>query len=178
MALNTKKLTVLLAIVAFASTAGAAWALYRIEQIRTFNKDIRSGKPPETNKESYEAKFATAYWLAYNGKYQEASLLFGQLADKGTPAQKSAVQFNIGNIFFLRGLAINGRDLTVRDQTEYLLSQAKTAYQQSLRLDDSFWDARHNLDRVLSMLPKHPTPGTGESDSPGLIMGNIPVGLP
>jgi len=28
------------------------------------------------------------------------------------------------------------------------------------------------------MLPPDPTPGVGESDSPGLIMGNIPVGLP
>jgi len=28
------------------------------------------------------------------------------------------------------------------------------------------------------MLPSEPTPGIGDSDSPGLIMGNIPVGLP
>jgi mxaK protein len=28
------------------------------------------------------------------------------------------------------------------------------------------------------MLPPDPTPGVGDSDSPGLIMGNIPVGLP
>ena len=60
----------------------------------------------------------------------------------------------------------------------YLMTQAKTAYIQSLRLDSTHWDARHNLDRVLTMLPSEPTPGVGESDSPGLIMGNIPVGLP
>ena len=45
-------------------------------------------------------------------------------------------------------------------------------------MDHSFWDVRHNLDRVLTMLPSNPSPGVGESDSPGLIMGNIPVGLP
>ena len=88
------------------------------------------------------------------------------------------MQYNLGNIFFLRGLAINGRDLTVRDEAVYLLTQAKTAYMQSLRLDNEHWDARHNLDRILTMLPSEPTPGVGESDSPGLIMGNIPVGLP
>ncbi|OAM53238.1 hypothetical protein A7981_07540 [Methylovorus sp. MM2] len=178
MALNTKKLTWLLVAVAIVSAIGSVAELIRINQVHAFNKAILSGKTPETDKESYEAKFAVAYWLATNGKYQESSLLFGQLADKGTATQRSGVQFNIGNIFFLRGLAINGRDLTVRDQTEYLLTQAKTAYQQSLRLDNSFWDASHNLDRVISMLPSHPTPGVGESDSPGLIMGNIPVGLP
>jgi len=28
------------------------------------------------------------------------------------------------------------------------------------------------------MLPAEPTPGVGDSASPGRIMGNIPVGLP
>jgi hypothetical protein len=80
--------------------------------------------------------------------------------------------------FFLRGLAINGRDMTVREEAVYLLTQAKTAYMQSLRLDNTHWDARHNIDRVIAMLPAEPAPGVGEGDSPGLIMGNIPVGLP
>ena len=56
--------------------------------------------------------------------------------------------------------------------------QAKKAYEQSLSFNNNHWDVKHNLDRVLTMLPKDPTPGIGDSDSPGLIMGNIPVGLP
>jgi hypothetical protein len=28
------------------------------------------------------------------------------------------------------------------------------------------------------ILPANPTPGVGDSDSPGLILGNVPVGLP
>src|SRR5690606_6972584 len=99
---------------------------------------------------------------ARSGKFQEATLLFNQLKDKGTARQQSAVQYNLGNIFFLRGLEINGRDMTVRDEAEYLLRQAKGAYQESLRLDHSFWDVRHNLDRVMTMLPSTPTPGIGE----------------
>ncbi len=66
----------------------------------------------------------------------------------------------------------------MRDETEYLLRQAKNAYQLALRLDNTHWDTRHNLDRVMMMLPATPTPGAGESDTPGLIMGKIPVGLP
>lgn len=178
MALNAKKLTWMLAALAVATGAGAAWQAYKIQQIESFNRAVLAGNTPKSNKESYEAKFSVAYWLAKSGKYQEATLLFTQLKEKGTPAQQSAVQYNLGNIFFRRGLEINGRDITVRDETEYLLTQAKTAYQQSLRLDHSFWDVRHNLDRVLTMLPATPTPGVGESDTPGLIMGNIPVGLP
>lgn len=178
MALNARKLTWLLAALAVITAAGAIREAQRVSQIERFNQAVLNGNTPVTDKQTYEAKFAVAYWLARSGKFQEATLLFNQLKDKGTARQQSAVQYNLGNIFFLRGLEINGRDMTVRDEAEYLLRQAKGAYQESLRLDHSFWDVRHNLDRVMTMLPSTPTPGIGESDSPGLIMGNIPVGLP
>ncbi len=178
MALSAKKLTVALAALALASGIGAAWQAYRIQQIQSFNQAISDGKTPTTDTQSFEAKFSAAYWLAKSGRYQDATLLFLQLLENSTPTQKSAVQYNLGNIFFLRGLLINGRDMTVRDEAVYLLTQAKTAYIQSLKLENTHWDARHNLDRILMMLPDDPSPGVGESDSPGLIMGNIPVGLP
>lgn len=178
MALSAKKLTWGLLTLALAAAGIAGWQLKQIQDIREFNQAVQEAKTPTTHKDSFEAKFAVAYWQAKNARYQEATHLFGQLLEQGNATQKSAIQFNTGNIFFLRGLIVNGSNITVRDETEYLLNQAKTAYEQSLRLDHSFWDARHNLDRVLSMLPATPTPGSGESDSPGLIMGNIPVGLP
>lgn len=178
MALSAKKLTWILAAVAVASAAGAAWQFQRMRQIDAFDRAVLEGKTPLTDTQSFEARFSTAYWLARNARYKESSLLFLQLAEHGDANQRSAVQHNIGNIFFLRGLAINGASLTVRAEAEYLLRQAKTAYVQSLKLDNSHWDTRHNLDRLLTMLPATPTPGVGESDTPGLIMGNIPVGLP
>jgi tetratricopeptide (TPR) repeat protein len=178
MALSAKKLTLILLITAIAAGAGAAWQALRIRQIDAFNAAVLAGKTPATDAQSFEAKFAAAYWLAKGGRYQDATLLFLQLLENSTPTQQAAVQYNMGNIFFLRGLAIYGRDLTVRDEATYLITQAKTAYMQSLRLDNTHWDARHNLDRVLSILPEEASPGVGESDSPGLIMGNIPVGLP
>lgn len=178
MALSVKKLTWIFAITALVSVLGAAYEAKRIHQIETFNMAVSDSKSPQTDMESFEAKFSTAYWLARKERYKESTLLFLQLAEKGDANQRSAIQHNLGNIFFLRGLAINGINLKVRDEAEYLLRQAKSAYQQSLRLDNSHWDTRHNLDRVLTMLPATPTPGVGESDTPGLIMGSIPVGLP
>ena len=178
MALSVKKLTWMLAITALASGLGAVYEVNRIHQIQAFNTALSEGKSPQTDMQSFEAKFSTAYWLARKDRYKESTLLFLQLAEKGDANQRSAIQHNLGNIFFLRGLAINGTNLTVRDEAEYLLRQAKSAYQLSLRQDNSHWDTRHNLDRVLTMLPATPTPGVGESDTPGLIMGNIPVGLP
>ena len=178
MALSARKLTAFLLATTLLAAAGAAWQANRIRQIENFNRAVTAGKTPATDTQSFEAKFSAAFWLAKGGRYQDATLLFLQLAESGSPSQRSAVQYNLGNIFFLRGLIINGRDMTVREEAVYLLTQAKTAYMQSLRLDNTHWDARHNLDRVLMMLPSEPAPGVGEGDSPGLIMGNIPVGLP
>jgi len=172
------KLTYLLIIIAIASGISSLYAYNRVQQIAAFNQAINAGKPPKTDTQSFEAKFATAYWLAKNERYKEATLLFNKALNNANTEQKAAIHFNLGNIFFRRGLAINGANMTVRDEAEYLLRQAKTAYQQSLRLDNSNWGARHNLDRLLTMLPGTPTPGVGESDTPGLIMGSIPVGLP
>ena len=178
MALSAKKLTWLLLVIAVASAMGAAAQVYRMRQIEAFNQAISAGKSPTTDLQTFEARFSTAYWLARIGRYKESTLLFLQLVESGDANQRSAVQHNIGNIFFLRGLAINGTNITVRNEAEYLLRQAKSAYVASLKQDNTHWDTKHNLDRLLTMLPATPTPGVGESDTPGLIMGSIPVGLP
>lgn len=175
---TVKKLSWLLIVIATVSAVSAAYNFNRMRQIDAFNEAISEGKTPKTDTQSFQAKFATAYWLAHNERYKEATLLFNKALNGASIEQKAAIQYNLGNIFFKRGLIINGTSMTVRDEAEYLFRQAKTAYQQSLRLDSSNWGARHNMDRLLTMLPGTPTPGVGESDTPGLIMGNIPVGLP
>jgi mxaK protein len=172
--ISAKKLAFGLAAIAVLCAAGAVFEHNRITQIDAFNHAISTAKPPATD----QARFATAYWLAKTERYKDAALILMQIAEHGDANQRAAVQYNIGNIFFLRGLAINGANLTVRNEAEYLLRQAKTAYINSIKLDNSHWDVRHNLDRVLGMLPATPTPGVTDSESPGLIMGNIPVGLP
>ena len=176
--LKVKKLTWFLVLLSLICLLASAYTFNRIRQIDEFNQAVSVGKTPKTDKQSFEAKFATALYLAKKERYKEATLLFSQTLPKANASQKSAVNYNIGNIFFLRGLAINGTNSTVRDEAEYLVRQAKAAYVASLKAENNHWDARHNLDRLLTMLPATPTPGVGESDTPGLIMGNIPVGLP
>lgn len=158
--------------------AGAASQLYELHQMNSFNAAVSAGKTPDHDKLSFEAKYAAAYWLARSGRYQDATQLFTQLMEAGgTSEQRAAVQYNLGNIFFLRGLLVNHNGSTVHDEAEYLLTQAKMAYEQSLRLDNTHLDARHNLDRVLSMLPEDAT-AQDEQDKLGIVMGNLPVGLP
>jgi mxaK protein len=177
--ISVKKLTIILIVIALAAAAGIAIKLNRISQINAFNNAVNTGKNPQTDRQSIEAKYSTAYWLAKNERFKESTLLFSQLTEKGTPSQRAAVHHNIGNMFFLKSLQVSGgNDPKVRDEVEYLLTQAHSSYKQALKLDNSNWGTRRNLDRVITLLPETPTPGVGESDSPGLIMGNIPVGLP
>jgi hypothetical protein len=49
MALNAKKLTWLLAIVAIAAAAGVAWQANRVRQIESFNNAVLSGNTPKTD---------------------------------------------------------------------------------------------------------------------------------
>jgi mxaK protein len=175
---SVKKLTWAFALIAFICLAGSIITYKRMQQINAFNGAILAGKTPETDKDSFEAKFATALYLAKKERFKEATLLFTALMPKANAAQKSAVQYNVGNIFLLRANAMGGRGAAVSQETEYLLQQSKTAYVASLKLDNTQWDAKHNLDRLLGLLPETPTPGVGEGDKAGLIMGNVPVGLP
>ncbi|CAG0998776.1 mxaK protein [Methylophilaceae bacterium] len=150
----------------------------RIWQIEQFNGVVLSGGVPADTAYRFEAKYAAAYAQARNGRYQDANQLFNQLMEmEGTPAQIAAVQYNLGNIYMIRGLMVNRNGDTVKDEAEYLLNQARLAYEQSLRLDNNHLDARHNLDRVLSMLPDDPDVGDNQ-EKLGIVMGSIPTGLP
>lgn len=175
---SVKKLTWAFTIISLICLAGSSFTYKRIKEIDTFNSAIVNGKTPDTDKESFEAKFATALYLAKKERFKEATLLFTALMPKANKSQKAALQYNIGNIFLLRANAMGGRGASIAQETEYLLVQSKTAYIASLKLDNMQWDVKHNLDRVLGLLPETPAPGVGDGEKAGLIMGNVPVGLP
>ncbi|MBT3826547.1 MAG: hypothetical protein HOF49_01795 [Nitrosomonadales bacterium] len=177
---NVKNITIFLSVAAAYFLYLLSFSSFELLQIVKFNEALKKGDAPEYFVQGYEARFATAYQIAKKGHFKEATILFNNLAKEGTDDQKSAVYYNIGNIYFKRSLILNGssNSPTVKDEAEYLMQQAKKAYEQSLTLNNQHWDVKHNLDRLLTMLPKDPAPGIGDSDSPGLIMGNIPVGLP
>lgn len=179
MALSVKKLSIALGLLAIVSAVTMMMSWQQMQQIRDFNQAVSTGKTPQTERQSFEAKYAVAYWLAKNERYKEATMLFTKLIDGTPPAQRAAVLHNIGNMFFLKAIQVTGgNDNSTRDEVEYLLSQAMSSYKNALKADNSHWGTRRNYDRVMSLLPEKPTPGVGESDNPGLIMGNIPNGLP
>jgi len=177
--LTVKKLSWILAIIAILTAIGIAHQFNRLNQINAFNEAVETGQPRVTDKLSYENKYAQAYWLAQKKYYKEATKLFTGLTQTSSTSNRASVFHNIGNMFFHKALRVNtGSDVRARDEAEYLLTEAKTAYKNSVKLDNSNWGTRRNLDRVLSLLPDTPQAGLSDSDSPGMVMGNIPVGLP
>jgi tetratricopeptide (TPR) repeat protein len=175
---STKKLTWLFTLLFIFSLSIFIKQFIELKNIQSFNQEIIEGKSPHIFINSFEARYAAAYWLTTKERYKEANILFSNLLATASPSQKAAIHYNIGNIFFRRALALNGTDMTVKNETEYLFRQAKAAYLLSIKIDNTPWDVKHNLDRVLMILPADPTPGIGDSDSPGLILGNVPIGLP
>ncbi len=175
---TVKKISYIAIFLAVVSLYFIISSFFTIQKINDFNNLINEGKSTEIFAQSFESRFSTAYWLAKKGMFKESRILFNNLLEESNASQKSAVQYNIGNIFFKKALIINGPGFNVRDEANYLFNQAKKSYISSLKLDPYHWDAKHNLDRLLRMLGDEDAPGVGDSDSPGLIMGNIPVGLP
>jgi mxaK protein len=154
------------------------WSGKQLYEIEQFNRLVKSGGIPPGDSYPFEARYAAAITVAKQGRYQDAAQLFSQLLERGgTPAQVAAVHYNLGNIFLLRGLIVNRNGTTVKDEAEFLFNQARLAYEQSLRLDSRHLDVKHNLDRVLSMLPEIPG-SIDEQEKPGVVMGSIPTGLP
>jgi mxaK protein len=179
MALSVNKLVIGLIVVSAAAVVTIAYSWQRIQQVEAFNQAVTTAKSPQTDQQSFEAKYAVAYWLGKNERYKESTLLFTKLIEQANASQRAAILHNVGNMFFLRAIQMTGgNDNSTRDEIEYLLSQAATSYKSALKADNSHWGTRRNYDRVLGLLPEKPTPGVGESDNPGLIMGNIPNGLP
>lgn len=172
--MKTRMLILMLAL----GMVGAILTGKKMMEMDHFNQAVLSGQKPLISAYPFETRYAAAYALASNGRYQDATQLFNQLMEmRGTPEQIAAVQYNLGNIFMLRGLMVNHNGEEVKDEAEYLLNQARLAFEQSLRLDNRHLDARHNLDRVLSLLPDDSNT-QGEEEKLGIIMGNIPTGLP
>lgn len=169
------KLSLLMFYVGIVATTVAGYHLYQIE---IFNQAILRGSKPPFNNYIFETKYAAAYSLASNGRYQDAAQLFGQLLEMDIDKQKrAAVQYNLGNIFLTRGLLVHQNGAEVRDKAEYLFNQARVAYKQSLSLDNQYIDVKYNYDRVLRLLPKG-AHYRDEKEELGIVTESLPTGLP
>jgi mxaK protein len=173
-----KRLTAWWLLLVVVGIAGTAYESYRIAQIRQLNHALEAGKSITDARYAYTAKFAAAYQLGRNHDFKHAVQSYGQLLETSpSSAQQARIQYNIGNNLFMSALNRRVNDNgSLIDEALYDITQARVAYEQSLRLDPQSAAARFNLSLLLAVLPQHLK--NPQREQSGMELSNLPIGLP
>jgi mxaK protein len=157
---------------------GAAYEGYQSNKIGKVNQAILAGKQVTDDDYPYQQKFAAAYDQGQSLGYKHAIQTYGQLLETSPSfSEQAKIQFNIGNNLFVSGLIrrIND-DGTLNDEARYAYTQAKLAYEQSLRLEPLDHNARFNLSLLHSVMSRNMRPAP--KDQSTMVLSNLPIGMP
>ncbi len=157
---------------------GGIYEAYQINKIAKMNHAIKAGKQISDSSYPYLQKFAAAYDQGQKKDYKHAVQTYGQLLDTSPSLPEQAkIQFNIGNNLFTFGLIrrIND-DGTLQDDARYAYSQAKIAYEQSLKLRPDLLAAKFNLSLLNSVMLNNMKPAPKEQST--MELSNLPIGMP
>lgn len=157
---------------------GGVYEVYHYNKIVKVNRAIQSDKQISDESYPYLQKFAAAYNQGKKGDYKHAVQTYGQLLDMSPSlAEQAKIQYNIGNNLFIFGLIrrIND-DGTLQDEARHAYSQAKIAYEQSLRLSPQSLPAKFNLSLLNSVMFNNMK--AAPKDQSTMELSNLPIGLP
>lgn len=178
MGIRIKGLNLLFGLLAIAGLAGSIYEGNAFWQRHEVNRQIQAGELVGDAAYPFEKKFMAAYKLGEAGDYKHAVQSYSQLLETGlAQPQQALVQYNIGNGLLQSGLQRRlNDDGSLKDEAKYDLSQAQIAYEQALRLDPGFRQAKFNLSLMLLVQPNGIEGLKKEQE--GMELSNIPVGLP
>ncbi|MEZ0315427.1 MAG: hypothetical protein ACAH10_00910 [Methylophilaceae bacterium] len=173
----TSKNLVLTALL-LAGIAGTAWQGYQYWRAERVNQAMQAGKPVSDDGYVFQKKFSAAYQQGRQQDYKHALQTYNQLLETAlTPREQAMVHLNIANNMMLLGLSRRfNEDGSLIDDARYDLTQAKGAFEQSLRLAPDNRLAKFNFSLLLSLLPKNM--GNAEKEQSGVLLSNMPIGLP
>lgn len=175
---RVKNTNIVLGLMLFVGLCGSLLEGYQLWNINTVNRDIQNGKLLSHDHFPYQQKFLSAYLLGMQKDYKHAIQSYSQLLETPTSTHEQAkIQFNIGNNLFSSGLnrRVND-DGTLKDEAKYDFTQAKVAYEQSLRLEPASRLAKFNLSLLDSILPQSLKNPPKEQST--MELSNLPIGLP
>jgi len=173
-----KKGNLLFGLLLLTGLAGGAFEAYQLWEKDQINQAILAGKTIDNDAFPYEKKFSSAYAQGNKQGYKHAVQTYGQLLDTSPSiAEQAKIQFNIANNLFTLGLIrrIND-DGSLQDDARYAYSQAKLAYEQSLRLAPGSPEAKFNLSLLHAMMARGMKPAEREDST--IELSNLPIGLP
>jgi mxaK protein len=177
----------LLGLLVLVGLIGAAYECYQVNKISNVNRALLAGEVLHDDSYPFHKKFADAYQQGKAANFKLAIQGFGQLLEapkkqqentfEVTPHLKSQIQFNIANNLFHSGLQrLVGADGAIQDEALYAFMQAKSSYEQALKLEPTLQAAKFNLSLLFLVIPKNIK--TGMKEQSGMEISNLPQGLP
>jgi mxaK protein len=147
-----QRLVVGCAVLALLSSALLARDIWHWQQVKKYNTEITHKRFAAA--EHYggaHGVFAKAYAEQAQGRLQAARVLYSTLERADDPQLRVAALFNLGNTYLQQALLV---DIAADpDLALPLIELAKATYRELLAFDSKHWDARHNLERALKLLP-------------------------
>lgn len=106
-------------------------------------------------------QFARAYALAHEQDFKAAVKAYAAIEAPPKSSLKFDIKFNLANLYFREALRL--RDAGHDDLAMPLIELAKENYKEILRAENTYWDAKYNLELALIMAPDtDPVDPTGE----------------
>lgn len=175
---TTKTVNLVLGAMVLIGLIGTAYEGLNLRTISSINAQIASEQLIKDEAYPYLMKFTAAYDQGNKTDYKHAIQTYGQLLQTNPSiAQQAQIQYNIGNNFFMFGLIrrVND-DGTLQDEARYAYTQAKMAYEQSLRLAPNNQVAKFNLSLLHAVMANKMKPAP--KDQSTMELSNLPIGLP
>ncbi|MDP1659830.1 MAG: hypothetical protein Q8L73_10840 [Methylotenera sp.] len=177
----------LLGLVLLVGLVGTAYEVYQTNKIGKVNHALLAGEVVNDENYPFHKKFADAYQQGKTGNFKHAIQGFGQTLEMANKKDeqtfevsqqlKSNIHYNIGNNLFRSGLqrlvTVEGE---IQEQAKFDYLQAKSAYEQALKLDPTSRAAKFNLSLLLGVIPSNIK--TVPQDPSGMEISNLPQGLP
>jgi len=175
---HIKNSNVIFGVLLIAGLVGSAYEAYQINKILKVNYLIATEQLVKNEAYSYLQKYTAAYDQGNKKDYKHAVQTYGQILETSPSlADQAKIQYNIGNNLFVFGLIrrIND-DGTLQDEARYAYTQAKMAYEQSLRIEPQDHAAKFNLSLLHSVMANKMKPAP--KDQSTMELSNLPIGLP
>ena len=178
MVTHIKNSNVILGVLVITGLVVSAFEAYQINKISKVNHLIATEQLVKDESYPYLQKFTAAYDQGNKKDYKHAVQTYGQILETSPSlVDQAKVQYNIGNNLFVFGLIrrIND-DGTLQDEARYAYTQAKMAYEQSLRIEPKDHAAKFNLSLLHSVMANKMKPAP--KDQSTMELSNLPIGLP
>jgi mxaK protein len=177
----------LLGIVLLIGLVGTVYEASQTNKISKVNHALLAGEVISDENYPFHKKFADAYQQGKTGSFKHAVQGFGQTLEMANKKDeqtfevsqqlKSNIHYNIGNNLFRSGLQrLVTADGEIQEEAKFDYLQAKSAYEQALKVNPTSRAAKFNLSLLLGVIPSNIK--TVPQDPSGMEISNLPQGLP